>query len=100
MDICQNRPKSKSNIIQIIESKSNVFGIDPALLVIFTRPCFEASAIVGCFKSNNFTKGSKIKKSLVSHDIMMFGKINSAMKMIKVFILAWIMHSTNRERYY
>ena len=32
MDICQNRPKSKSNIVQIIESKSNIFGIDPALL--------------------------------------------------------------------
>ena len=32
MDICQNRPKSKSNIVQIIESKSNIFGIDPALV--------------------------------------------------------------------
>ena len=32
MNICQNRPKSKSNIVQIIESKSNDFGIDPALL--------------------------------------------------------------------
>ena len=34
MNNCQNRPKLKSNTVQIIESKSNNFGIDPALLLI------------------------------------------------------------------
>ena len=32
LNICQNRPKSKSNTVPIIKSKSNNFGIDPALI--------------------------------------------------------------------